>query len=105
MITPELGHIYRLEDPEYGRLHCLAVFVKEFPGLEKSFEALRVTVTSQRLDFPHWKRLSSGDPCTGYVVLYHRERVDHEEIAEDLGPLSMESWVDVRTSLRRLWGL
>lgn len=102
MIHPQRGHIYRMEDPGYGRLHCLAIATQEFPGMENSFQAIRVTVTGQRYDFPLWVRLSSGDPCAGYVVIHDLDRVDTVELTEDLGPLSPDTLFTVEQALKRM---
>lgn len=100
-MTAKPGHIYRMNNPHHKTLHCLAVDTRPAPGLEDSFGALRVTVTSRHHDFPDWIRLTSGDPCAGYIVVYDYERVGFDEIAEDLGPLSAESATAVREALRR----
>jgi mRNA-degrading endonuclease toxin of MazEF toxin-antitoxin module len=105
MIILKRGHVYRMEDPEYGRLHCLALAVQSVPGMEDSFLAIRVTVTSQRLDFPGWVRMTSGDPCAGYVVVHDVDRVDTEEVSEDLGPLSGDTLFTVEQALKRVLGL
>lgn len=105
MIKPERGNVYRMEDPEYGRLHCLAIAVQSVPGMGDSFLALRVTVTGQRLDFPGWVRLTSGDPCAGYAVVHDVDRVDLDELTEDLGPLSPVTLLAVEQQLKRMLGL
>lgn len=106
MILPKRGHVYRLEeDPEFGRTHCLAVAVQHIPGMEDTFLAVRVTITSQRHDFPTWVRMTSGDPCAGYVVVYDIDRRDNEEITEDLGPLSLATLLNVERELQRCLGL
>lgn len=102
MIHPQRGHVYRMEDPEYGRLHCLAIAVQEFPGMENSFQAIRVTVTGQRHDFPLWIRMHSGDPCAGYVVVHDLDRVDTDELTDDCGPLSSETLFSVEQALKKM---
>lgn len=104
-IVPKRGHVYRMEDPEYGRLHCLALAVQSVPGMEDSFLAVRVTVTGQRHDFPGWVRLVSGDPCAGYVVVHDLDRVDTCELSEDLGHLAMVTLLEVERELKRMLGL
>lgn len=104
-IVPKRGHVYRMEDPEYGRLHCLALAVQSVPGMEDSFLAVRVTVTGQRHDFPGWVRLVSGDPCAGYVVVHDLDRIDVDELSEDLGPLSASTMLQVEQQLSRMLGL
>lgn len=104
-IVPKRGHVYRMEDPEYGRLHCLAVVTRPIPGMEDIFIAVRVTVTGQRHDFPRWVRLTSGDPCAGYVVVHDMSYRDTGELSEDLGPLSMVTLLDVERELKRMFGL
>jgi mRNA-degrading endonuclease toxin of MazEF toxin-antitoxin module len=105
VINPKRGCVYRMEDPEYGRLHCLALAVQSVPGMEDSFLALRVSVTGQRLDFPGWVRLTSGDPCAGYAVVHDIDRVDIEELAEELGPLSPVTMLAVEQQIKRMLGL
>lgn len=105
-IRPKRGHVYRLEeDPDFGRMHCLAVAAQDIPGMEGTFLAVRVTVTSQRHDFPMWVRLTSGDPCAGYVVTHDIDRRDNDEIVEDLGHLAMTTLLDVERELKRYLGL
>jgi mRNA-degrading endonuclease toxin of MazEF toxin-antitoxin module len=94
-----------MEGPEYGRLHCLAIAVQSVPGMENSFRALRVTVTGQRHDFPGWVRLTSGDPCAGYVVVHDIDRVDTDELNEELGPLSPVTMLAVEQQIKRMLGL
>lgn len=101
MITVGPGHVYRLRDAGFGALHCLAVDTRPAPDLEDSFGALRVTVTSRHHDFPDWIRLSSGDPCAGYIVVYDYERVGFDEVEDDLGPLSLDTRTAVRAALKR----
>lgn len=105
MIEPKRGHIYRMEDPEYGRLHCLAIAVQSVPGLEGSFLAVRVTLMPRRVDFSGWVRLSSGDPCGGYIVVHDLDRVEICELADDLGMISMPTLNAVERSLKWMLGL
>jgi mRNA-degrading endonuclease toxin of MazEF toxin-antitoxin module len=104
-ITPKRGHVYRMNDPEYGTLYCLAVSVMGAYEDDDSILAVRVTVTSQAHRFPGWVRMSSGDPCTGYVVTHDLDRVDIDELATDCGPLSVETMLDVEKALRRMLGI
>ena len=99
--NPIRGHIYRMYDPDYGTLHCLVISSEQVHGTEGSSLALRVTVTSQRYNFPYWVRLSSGDPCPGYAIAYDLDRVDHDELKEDLGELSAPTMLLVDQALRR----
>lgn len=105
MTFVEPGHVYRLRDVGFGTLHCLAVDTKPAPDLEDSFGALRVTLATQRHSFPDWVRFTSGDPCPGYAVVYDYERVGTEEIKENLGALSLDTWIEVRVALKRRLGL
>lgn len=98
------GHIYRMHDPEYGTLFCLVVSAAR-EELEDTCIAVRVSVTSERRDFPGWVRLSTGDPAFGYVVTQDLDRVDDDELKEDLGAVSVETMVEVGRALKRLLGL
>lgn len=105
MITPMRGHVYRMTDPEYGTLYCLAISVVPSYEGDRSILAVRVTVTGQMHHFPGWVRMNSGDPCGGYVVTHDLDRVDLDELTEDYGPLSMDTMVDVEKALRRMLGI
>lgn len=103
-IIPARGHVYRMDDPSYGTLFCLSVSVPRLE-LDDTCTAVRVSVTSERRDFPGWVRLGSGDPGFGYVVTQDIDRVDYEELAEDLGELSMETMLKVERALKTVLGL
>jgi mRNA-degrading endonuclease toxin of MazEF toxin-antitoxin module len=94
-----------MQDPEYGRLHCLAIGTSPVHPGDTSILAIRVTVTGQQLHSPYWVRLRSGDPCGGYVVVHDLDRVDLDELTEDLGPLSFESMFEVEKALKGTLGL
>ena len=99
------GHVYRIEDPDYGTLHCLCVSTERGTDSPDSFLAVRVTVTRQPRDFPGWVRLGSGDPVPGYAATDDLDRVEYDELAEDLGEISMETQLGVNQALRRMLGL
>lgn len=103
-ITPRRGHLYRMHDEEYGTLFCLAVS-SPFAQLWGSFLATRVSITQETRDFPGWVRLHAGDPAFGYVVAHDVDRVDDDELKEDLGPLSAGTMLSVEHVLRRVLGL
>lgn len=107
-INPQRGHVYRMEDPDYGTLHCLAVAIPPAELNDDAFLALRVTVTrNHRLNFPNWVRMRSGDPTAGYVAVTIPD-LDHvacDELTEDLGPLSLETMVEVEKALKTVLGL
>jgi mRNA-degrading endonuclease toxin of MazEF toxin-antitoxin module len=102
--TPVRGHIYRM-DGEYGRLHCMALATHPVYEGDKSFIALRVAVTSKHHSFPGWVRMNSGDPVNGYIVVQDLDRVDREELADDLGKLSIATMFEVEKALRAHLGL
>lgn len=104
-IEPTRGHIYRMYDPEYGTLHCLVISTIPASDVEDNCLAMRVTVTGKAHSFPYWVRLGSGDPGFGYVVVHDLDRVDHDELKEDLGPLSAETMGRVERELKRVLGL
>lgn len=107
-VAPQRGHVYRMEDPGYGRLHCLVIAVSPPELKDDVCQALRVTVThNHRLSFPGWVRMRSGDPAAGYVIVSVPDlaHVDFDELTEDLGPLSMETMVEVEKALRTVLGL
>lgn len=99
------GHVYRMHDDEYGLLYCMVIStLPSFDG-DTSCLAVRVTVTTASHSFPGWVRLESGDPGCGYVVTHDLDRVDHDELKEDLGPLSAMTLVKVEQALKRMLGL
>lgn len=104
-VEPVRGHIYQMHDEEYGRLFCLAISTIPLSETDSSFLAVRVTVTNESHSFPWWVRLTSGDPAFGYVVTHDLDRVDVDELKEDLGEVSMETMYKVGQSLRRLIGV
>lgn len=104
-IEPFRGHVYRMVDDEYGTLYCLVISTIPAFEADSSCLAARVTLTTQRHDFPGWVRLKSGDPCGGYVVTHDLDRVDHDELKEDIGPLSAETLLQVERALKRMLGL
>lgn len=104
-ITPIRGHVYRMYDDAYGRLHCLVVSTIPAFEADSSCLAVRVSVTNERREFPGWVRLGSGDPGFGYVVTHDLDRVDLEELKEDLGPLSDATMYAVEQAMRRMLGL
>lgn len=105
VIQPERGHVYRIHDDEYGRMHCLVISTVPSHDADTSCLALRVAVTNRRFHFPYWVKLGSGDPGFGYVVVHDLDRVGHDEMKEDLGPLSLETMMSVKQSLKRLFDL
>jgi mRNA-degrading endonuclease toxin of MazEF toxin-antitoxin module len=104
-IAPKRGHVYRMQGYASGPLHCLAIATSPVHPGDESFLAVRVSVTGQQLHFPYWVRLRSGDPCGGYVVVHDLDRVDLDELTEDLGPLSFESMFEVEKALKGMLGL
>ena len=103
-ITPVRGHIYRM-DSEDGRLYCMVIAVHPAYEGDSSFVAVRVSVTNQHRSFPGWVRLTSGDPATGYVIVQDLDRVDLEELTDDLGKVSMSTMFEVEKALRTYLGL
>lgn len=104
MLAAVRGHVYRMHDEEYGTLFCL-VLSSSYAQLEDTCIAVRVTVTNELREFPGWVRLGSGDPAFGYVVTQDIDRVDHEELKEELGELSLETMGRVERALKRVLGL
>ena len=49
--------------------------------------------------------MSSGDPASGYIVVQDIDRVDREELTEDLGALSMSTMFEVEKALKAWLGL
>lgn len=104
MITPQRGNLYRLHDPEYGTFYCLAISAP-YAEMDGGCIAVRVSLTNEHRDFPGWVRLGTGDPAFGYVVTPDIDRVDHDELKEDLGPLSLGTMVQVDQALKKVLGL
>lgn len=104
-ITPERGHVYRMYSDEYGRLYCMVISTVPAFEADSSCLAVRVSVTNKAHDFPGWVRLSSGDPGYGYVVTHDLDRVDFDELKEDLGPVSSNTLFAVEHALKRMLGL
>lgn len=102
---PQRGHVYRMSDPEYGTLHCLVISIASSYQGDESVLAVRVTVTGQIHRFPGWVRMTSGDPCAGYVVVGDLDRVDCEEFSQDLGPLSATTLFETEQALKKMLGL
>ena len=102
--TPKRGHLHRMYDPEYGTLFCLTVSDRH-EDLGDTCIAVRVSITNDRRDFPGWVRLGSGDPAFGYAVVHDLDRVDHDELKGDLGPVCQETMQNVNRALKRLLGL
>ena len=50
-------------------------------------------------------RLKSGDPAFGYVICRDIGMVHREELKEDIGPLSMETMLEVERTLKQVLGL
>lgn len=50
-------------------------------------------------------RLTSGDPAFGWVVCRDIGMVAHEELKEELGPLSADTMTLVSTALKQVLGL
>ncbi len=93
-----------MHDEEYGTLFCLAMSTA-YAQLHESFLAVRVSVTREARDFPGWVRLHAGDPDFGYVVAHDIDRVDRDELKEDLGPLSVGTMLGVEDVVKRVLGL
>lgn len=104
-ITPVRGHVYRIQDDKYGKLHCLVISTVPAFEADSSCLAVRVSVTHKRHDFPGWIRLASGDPGFGYVITHDLDRVALEELQEDLGPLSLTTMYAVEHALKRMLGM
>lgn len=100
-IKPQRGHVYRIQDPDYGTLHCLCVSAGRGYTNPDSFQAVRIAVTRERHEFPGWIRMNSGDPIPGYAATDDLDRIDYDELAEDLGEVTMETMDAVRRALRR----
>jgi mRNA-degrading endonuclease toxin of MazEF toxin-antitoxin module len=90
---------------DYGTLHCLLVSTVPVCEGDMSCLAVRVSVTREPRRFPYWVRLGSGDPGFGYVVVHDLDRVEAEELKEDLGELSTESMFEVERALKSILGL
>ena len=67
--------------------------------------AVRATGATKRYDFPGWVRFGAGDPVAGYAVVHDLDRVDFDELKEDLGAVSQETMHSVGRALKRLLGL
>jgi mRNA-degrading endonuclease toxin of MazEF toxin-antitoxin module len=91
-------------DPEYGTLFCLIVSGTQV-DLDNTCIAVRATGSTGRHDFPGWVRFGAGDPVAGYAVVHDLDRVDFDELKEDLGEVSQETMQNVNRALRRLLGL
>lgn len=103
--TPIRGHVYRMHDPEYGTLFCLIITTEPSHLYPESCVAARVTVTPERRYFPLWVRLGPGDPTSGYVAVDDFDRVDYEELKEDIGEVTFETMTEVCKTLKRYLGL
>lgn len=103
--TPIRGHVYRMEDAQYGTLYCLVLATDSAYAWDDSILAVRVTLAPAVHHFPGWVRMKSGDPTGGYVVVHDLDRVDTAELAEDYGPLSLDTLVEVEKALRRMLGI
>lgn len=103
-MNPRRGHVYRMHDESYGTLFCLTLPTL-YGQLHGSCLAVRVSVTQETRDFPGWVRLTAGDPAFGYVVTQDIDRVGHDELKEDLGPLSVATMLQTEQTLKRVLGL
>jgi mRNA interferase MazF len=92
-------------DQEYGTLHCLVISTLPAHDTDDSALAVRITMTTKAHSFPGWVRLSSGDPVGGYAVTHDLDRVDPDELKEDLGEISLDTLVKVRQALKHMLGL
>jgi mRNA-degrading endonuclease toxin of MazEF toxin-antitoxin module len=91
-----------MHDQQYGTMHCLVISTLPAYDSDDSALTVRVTLTSKAHNFPGWVRLNSGDPVGGYAVTHDLDRVDPDELKEDLGELSLDTLVKVRQALRRM---
>jgi mRNA-degrading endonuclease toxin of MazEF toxin-antitoxin module len=105
-IDPRRGHIYRVAiEPE---ITVLVLLVSGDWLNRQSTEYAAVQVTSARVDqsgFPGSVRLTAGDPAFGWIVCRDIGMVAHEELKEDLGPVSAETLMRTGTALKQALGL
>lgn len=91
-------------DSVYGTLFCLTVS-DSHAELGDTCIAVRASGSTERRDFPGWVRFGAGDPVAGYAVVHDLDRVDFDELKEDLGPVSQDTMHNVNRALKRLLGL
>lgn len=104
MITPLRGHVYRIAIGT-ETLVGLVVSADWLNAEQDTCITLLVVADRSAPPLPHWVRLKSGDPAFGHVVCRDIGMVHKDELKEDLGPMSMETMVEVGQALRRVLGL
>jgi mRNA interferase MazF len=106
MVPAQRAHIYRIQfDPEIA---VLGLIVSADWLNAQSDEYMVAQVTASGADqrgMPGSVRLTSGDPAFGYIVCRDVGMVDHEEVKEDLGEVSMETMNEVSNALKLVLSL
>ena len=103
-IDARYGHIYRIGlEPDISVLGMI-VSNDRLNAKYVEFITAQVTTCKEHEGTAGAVRLRSGDPAFGYVICRDIGMVLHSELKEDLGPVSMETRLEVERALRSVLG-
>jgi mRNA-degrading endonuclease toxin of MazEF toxin-antitoxin module len=103
-IEARYGHIYRVcLEPDVTVLGVI-VSNDRLNSIYDEYITAQVATSKEHDGTAGSVRLKSGDPVFGYVICRDVGMVLHEELVEDLGPVSLETRVEVERTLRQVLG-
>lgn len=102
-IVARYGHVYRIC---LGQDVVIGVIVSNdrLNSTYDEFITAQVATSKEHDGTAGSVRLKSGDPAFGYIICRDIGMVLREELEEDLGPVSMETRVEMERTLRHVLG-
>lgn len=100
------GHIYRVAFDTKTTVLGLVVSADWLNSQSNDYATVQVTSAStDQTGLPGSVRLNSGDPTSGWVVCRDIGMVHLDELTEDIGPISLDTEIQVNHALKRVLGL
>lgn len=104
-VTAKRGHVYRIAMEPDVIVMAVIVTIDWLNDQRDFYSACQITTSRVHEGTLGAVRLKSGDPAFGYVICREVTSVYADELKEDLGPVSIETMMEIERSLRRVFGL
>lgn len=104
IIEARYGHIYRLCLDQDVTVLGIIVSNDRLNALYDEYITAQVATSKEHDGTAGAVRLNPGDPAFGYIICRDIGMVLQEELKEDLGPVSLETRVEMEQALRRVLG-
>lgn len=104
-IVAKRGHVYRIALAQDVIVRGIILSNDRLNDGRDEYIVAQIVASKEHEGTGGAVRLTSGDPAFGYIICRDLGMVHHDELKEDLGPVTLETIVALQRSLRNVLGL